>query len=85
MHPDDLERLCIELFPHSNLKGWGWQAHLARGTGISPSSLQRYLRGEYPIPQYVALIIELLIRLKRDGKSLPEVFYAEENEPKEGP
>lgn len=56
------------------LGGRGWQGTFARGTGLSPSTVTRYLQGVFPIPKYVALIVHMLAISRRAGLPLPDGF-----------
>lgn len=59
---------------HEALGGRGWQGVFARGTGLSPSTITRYLQGVFPIPKYVALIVHMLAITRRAGLPLPDGF-----------
>jgi len=61
------------------LGGRGWQKAFARGTGFSQSTVTRYLQGTFPIPQHVAVMIEMLATLRRHGLPVPEAFSAEQS------
>jgi hypothetical protein len=76
--PSEFEDACIAIFGKV-----GWQKTFARGTGISPSTLTRYLQGIFPVPVTIALIVEMLATLKRNGFTLPQRFSAVD-EPTEG-
>jgi hypothetical protein len=39
----------------------------------------RYLQGTFPIPQHVAVMIEMLATLRRHGLPMPEAFSAEQS------
>lgn len=56
---------------------WGWQTAFSRGTGFAPSTITRYLKGKYPIPLHVAVMVEMLATLKRNGIPMPGAFNAE--------
>lgn len=72
MTPQDLE-----VTASFALGGRGWQKSFCRGTGLNNSTLTRYLQGLYPVPQYVAVIVEMLATLRRNGLPVPEAFSAE--------
>lgn len=67
----------FEAIAYSALNGRGWQRSWCRGTGQSPSTLNRYLKGEFPIPQYVVVIVEMLATLRRHQLPLPDAFSGE--------
>lgn len=56
------------------LGGRGWQKAFRAGTGLAQSTLTRYLRGIFPIPQHVAIIVEMLQTLRSHGIPVPEAF-----------
>jgi len=56
------------------LGGRGWQKTFVRGTGLSPSTVTRYLQGTFPIPQYIGLIVEMLQTLRRNRLPMPDAF-----------
>lgn len=56
------------------LGGRGWQKTFIRGTGFAQSTVTRYLRGIFPIPQHVALLVEMLQTLRNNGLPVPEAF-----------
>lgn len=72
MTPQEFETLASEA-----LGGRGWQKTFAEGTGLSNSTITRYLQGVFPIPQYVAVICEMLITLRRNGLPVPDAFSAD--------
>lgn len=67
--PEELEAIGAEA-----LGGRGWKRAFVRGTGIAGSSLTRYLRGVYPIPQWIAVLLEVLVTLRRAGLPAPVDF-----------
>lgn len=52
--------------------GEGGQSRFARISGISRSQINRYARGDAPVPKYVAFMVELCLEFKRSGIPLPE-------------
>lgn len=72
MTPQDFERAAS-----AALGGWGWQKAFRRGTGLDQSTITRYLKGVFPIPQHVALIVQMLATLRNNGLPVPEAFSAE--------
>lgn len=72
MTPEEFEAAASEA-----LGGRGWQKAFSRGTGLAPSTITRYLQGIYEVPQYVAVIVEMLATLRRNGLPMPEAFSAE--------
>jgi hypothetical protein len=60
------------------LGGRGWQKAFVRGTGLAPSTVTRYIQEIYPVPQHVALIVEMLATLRSNGLPVPESFSAEQ-------
>jgi hypothetical protein len=67
--PQDFEAAASEA-----LGGRGWQKAFIMGTGIAQSTLTRYLRGIFPIPQWVAAVVEMLQTLRMNGLSVPDSF-----------
>jgi hypothetical protein len=67
----------FEELASNSLGGRGWQRAFVRGTGFAPSTVTRYIQGIYPVPQHVALLLELLATLRRHEIPLPEAFSAE--------
>ncbi len=61
------------------LGGRGWQKAFGRGAGLSPSTVTRYLQGVNPVPQTIALIVEMLATLRRHDLPVPEAFSAEQD------
>lgn len=59
------------------LGGRGWQRAFRAGTGLAQSTLTRYLRGIFPVPQHVAIIVEMLQTLRSHGLPIPEAFNTE--------
>ncbi|XAI96020.1 immunity repressor [Microcystis phage Mwe-JY26] len=60
------------------LGGRGWQRSLSKATGWSQSTITRYIQGVLPVPQDVALLLEALATLRRNGLPLPEAFSADQ-------
>lgn len=56
------------------LGGRGWQKSFSAGTGLAQSTLTRYLRGVFPIPQHIVLIVQMLQELRSHGLPVPEAF-----------
>lgn len=56
------------------LGGYGWQKSFRAGTGIAQSTLTRYLRGIFPIPKTIAVIVEMLQTLRNKGLPVPDSF-----------
>lgn len=69
MTPEDFEAAASDA-----LGGRGWQKAWRAGTGQAQSTLTRYLRGQFPIPQHVAIIVEMLQTLRHHGFPVPEAF-----------
>ena len=67
----------FELALSNALGGRGWQKSFRAGTGFAQSTLTRYLRGVIPIPQHVAIIVEMLQSLRNKGFPVPEAFTSE--------
>lgn len=67
--PEDFEAAASDA-----LGGRGWQKSFRAGTGLAQSTLTRYLRGVFPIPQHVALIVQLLQTLRLHGLPVPDTF-----------
>lgn len=67
--PEELEEIGAEA-----LGGRGWKKAFVRGTGIAGSSLTRYLSGTYPVPQWIAVLLEALVTLRRNGLPVPIDF-----------
>lgn len=72
MTPEDFAAAASEA-----LGGRGWQKAFVRGTGLAPSTVTRYLQGIYPIPQHVALIVEMMAKLRHHKLPMPECFGRE--------
>jgi hypothetical protein len=67
--PDEFAAICYDA-----LGGRGWQKAFMSGTGLAQSTVTRYLKGIFPIPQYVAMICRLLQMLRSNGVTLPDEF-----------
>ena len=57
--------------------GQSWAKSWCKGTGQCNSTLRRYLDGAYPIPQYVAVLVELLATCRLQGLPMPVAFSFE--------
>mgnify|MGYP003385708658 FL=1 len=66
---EEFKETMVEVFG-----GRGWQSAFARGTGIAPSTITRYLQGAFPIPCYICVITEMLLTLRRNGLPVPDRF-----------
>lgn len=62
------------------LGGVGWQGVFARGVGISPSTVTRYMHGILPIPPHIGIIVEMLQTIRRHGLAVPDRFAADKAE-----
>lgn len=71
LEPDEFVAICREA-----LGGRGWQKAFLSGTGMAQSTITRYIRGVFPIPKYVAMIVRLIQALRLRGIPLPEEFTA---------
>jgi hypothetical protein len=69
LEPEEFIAIC-----HDALGGRGWQRAFMSGTGMAQSTITRYIRGVFPIPQYVAMICRMLQTLRINGIPLPEEF-----------
>lgn len=69
-----MEPEAFEAAASDALGGRGWQKSFRAGTGLAQSTLTRYLRGIFPIPQHVAIIVEMLQSLRSNGIPVPEAF-----------
>lgn len=67
--PDEFAAICSDA-----LGGRGWQRSFIHGTGLAQSTISRYLKGAFPIPQYIALICQMLQMLRANGLPVPEAF-----------
>lgn len=65
----------FEAIGRSALGGRGWQRALMRGTGIAQTTITRYLRGVFPIPKTMALIMNMLQTLRNNGLPIPSEFF----------
>lgn len=52
----------------------GWQVAFCRGTGLSTSTMQRYLTEVYPIPRYIEVIVSMLATIRNHELPVPEQF-----------
>lgn len=74
-HPNSV--LAVEDFEE-----WGawvfetplWKPIFAAGTGITPSTINKYSQGVLAIPQHVALILGMLCTLRENDLPLPPAF-----------
>lgn len=64
----------FEAIGRAALGGHGWQRRFIAGTGLAQSTITRYLRGVFPVPRYVATILELVQTLRNAGLPLPQAF-----------
>ena len=76
LEPDEFVAICRDA-----LGGRGWQKAFMSGTGLAQSTITRYIRGVFPIPQYVVMICRLLQTLRLRGIPLPEEFSAPQHLP----
>lgn len=76
MTPEDFESAASEA-----LGGRGWQKAFVQGTGIAQSTLTRYLRGIFPIPQWCAIVVEMLQSLRNNGLTVPDAFSVPQKSP----
>ena len=72
MSADDFKSILQVVFGN-----WGAQAAFARGTGLSPSTIGRYIAGTLPVPQHIALLVEMLQTLRHHELPLPDSFSIE--------
>ena len=61
---------------HGSL-GSSWARAWCKGTGQFNSTLRRYLDGDYPIPQYAAVIVEMLATCRLHDLPVPAAFSLE--------
>lgn len=71
LSPEDFEAAARDA-----LGGLGWQRSFRSGTGLAQSTLTRYLKGVFPIPQHVAIIVEMLQTLRRNNLPVPDAFIS---------
>lgn len=71
MTPEDFVAACSDA-----LGGRGWQKSFCKGVGIAHSTLTRYISGAFPIPQHIAIIVEMIQKLRLNGLTVPEAFTA---------
>jgi hypothetical protein len=65
----------FEAIGNAALGGRGWQKRLVRGTGWAQTTVTRYLRGMFPIPKHVALLMNVLMTLRNNEIPLPSEFF----------
>lgn len=70
----------FEQYGKALLGGWGWQRKWCRGTGMAPSTINRYLTGQYPVPKHVAMLVKTLVMLHSAGIPLPDEFFEGQRE-----
>lgn len=78
--PEEFEAIGREALGEARLQGRGWQKAFLAGTGLAQSTLTRYLRGIFPIPQHIAVIMEMLQTLRNNGLPVPEAFTIKNNQ-----
>ncbi|MBL4870531.1 MAG: hypothetical protein JKX72_06220 [Robiginitomaculum sp.] len=56
--------------------GRGWKKKFCEATGLTPSTIHRYMTAEIsPIPQYICLIVRLIQGYRIHGLELPAEFF----------
>jgi len=70
----------FEAIGRAALGGRGWQRALRRGTGIAQTTITRYLRGIFPIPKTIALIMNMLQTLRNNGLPIPSEFFDDDEQ-----
>lgn len=54
--------------------GDGWQSRLARGLGVSPQQVRKWVSGQHAPPRYAVVALEMISEIKRLDGRVPEGF-----------